>query len=383
MLMNNNEPIFLLNLQKSNNNKFMNLKLLYLTLSIWVVCAFFKAQGVSGVHSLQVGDKFVKEEVMFKVFPDSKNDRAIWNISDIESLDNAVSVEYRVDSNAKNGIIGIEHNTRYYYIQEDSKLLLKGYENNQTKVVYDMPLLDVATPMDFNFHKESSFHALCAYSEKVHSDIFGQYFYEVDGIGVLVLPSGDSLSNVSRVHIVKYSNQCYQDIAKDSNMVETNIYRWYVLGYRYPVYETIESHVKGNSHRFSVAYYFSPQSQELLNDSENEKIRNMLRLHNAKGTEETNGVSNRVKLADGSVLDYTLKRLTDGNVNMFLSCSKTKDVSLGLYTLGGIALGRKTIKNVGVGKHEWTQNLSKIPLGILLLSITVDGQNFTEKFVNK
>lgn len=43
-------------------------------------------------------------------------------------------------------------------------------------------------------------------------------------------------------------------------------------GESYPIYETLDSHVKGNNIGFKVAYYYSPQS---LKDNEYEKSRDV------------------------------------------------------------------------------------------------------------
>lgn len=65
----------------------------------------------------------------------------------------------------------------------------------------------------------------------------------------------------------------------DSNLVETNIYRWYAQGESYPIYETLDSHVKGNNIGFKVAYYYSPQS---LKDNEYEKSGDIFREREQK-----------------------------------------------------------------------------------------------------
>ena len=125
------------------------------------------------------------------------------------------------------------------------------------------------------------FNGYAIYSESVYSRIYGTYECQVDGLGTMLLPSGDTITGVTRVHIQKHTGQQYlkniehakalrllvdsvnvythdsiiQHLAVDSNLVETNIYRWYAQGESHPIYETLDSHVKGNNIGFKVAYY--------------------------------------------------------------------------------------------------------------------------------
>lgn len=102
----------------------------------------------------------------------------------------------------------------------------------------------------------------------------------------------------------------------------------------------------------------------------------------ALGSDE-NGLYKNKKLADGTILSYAVKSVTGGEVNVSLSCTKNKDVSLGLYTLGGVTIGKTSLQDVDMENHVWHQKLHRDKSAVYLLSIIVDGQAFTEKLVNK
>ena len=366
------------------NLKLMKSIYVYVLVILMSFSAFSKAQILSDVHSPRIGDQFSKDVATYKCLPNNKARGNIWNINDIEMTGRKVPVEYIADPKFPNGIIEIENNTRYSFYSKGTELVLRAYENNLTKLTYNAPELAFSSSMFLGYRKDSIFYGDCIYSEKVFSRISGQYTYEVDGIGTLALPSGDSLHNVARVHIQKQIKQLYNNAKQDSSSVEENIYKWYALGYRYPIYETQESHVKDNSKGFTVAYYFSPESQRMLDDSENEKIRekgigeDMQPLNEA-----TNGTYKKHKLTDGTILSYTVKFTTDGDMSVSLSCTKGKNISKGLYTLGGITIGKISLQDVGMDEHVWHQRLHKDKSAVYLLSIIVDGQTFAEKIINK
>ena len=134
---------------------------------------------------------------------------------------------------------------------------------------YDQPELLLRLPLTYGDRHEGRFHGTSAYCEKVFSRTFGTYCVEVDGTGLMLLPSGDTLRHVSRVHITKLTSarffpevqrermlKTYVDsikfpvdsiqsgVARDTLVIETNNYRWYAAGYRYPVLEVISTGYK-------------------------------------------------------------------------------------------------------------------------------------------
>lgn len=53
------------------------------------------------------------------------------------------------------------------------------------------------------------FNGYAIYSESVYSRIYGTYECQVDGLGTMLLPSGDTITGVTRVHIQKHTGQQY------------------------------------------------------------------------------------------------------------------------------------------------------------------------------
>lgn len=379
-------------------------KLLQILIILLYFCLKVEAQMIDSNHVMRGGDKIEWRQVTYKEFQ-SAGLGCVWDLSDVETLDKNSVVEYLVDSNHMNQVIGLEHHTCYYYAPESQVVLLEGYENNLTKVVYDMPEIAFCQDMTIGYEKSGVFGGYSIYSENIFSRIYGTYHYLVDGKGSLRVPSGKVVRNVTRVHLSKTISQKYQNnvkslkalrllvdsiapynadsivrhLAMDSCLVETNVYRWYAQGYRYPVYETMESHVKGNKSYFTLAKYCSPESQELLNDFENEKIRLALSKEQGEKSSELRTSSFRKQLPDGSICEYTLSIGATGQVGFDLFCNKKVKASVGIYTVDGMVIGQHELGDFDA-HQSCCLSLGANIRGVYVLALTVNGEVFSEKF---
>lgn len=167
-------------------------------------------------------------------------------------------------------------------------------------------------------------------------------------------------------------------LASDSCLVETDVYKWYAYGYRYPIYETMKSHVRGNKIGLTSAYYCPPDAQQNLNDLDNEKLRNKTLVQDAAGGDkDRQSVSSRFKLSDGSYVDYRLDVSAEGKVNLSFTCSKKENVSCSLYTLDGMLL---ETHDLGLTASRIVEmSLTPYSHGIYIVKIAVNNQSYSEK----
>lgn len=258
-----------------------------------------QAQNFMGSHAFRIGDKVTKQIV--EDTPEGEpSENMVWDLRDLSDIEGNHRVSYTEVSGNDSLVAGIESSTRHYYEQRHDSLVSWGYENNLTKVRYDSPKLMLKTPLVYGTRHDGLFHGSYAYCEKLFGRLLGAYQVQVDGTGMMLLPSGDTLRHVSRVHLrEKTALRCYPELSTakqlrayadslpytndsirmamiaDSLLTETNTYRWYAAGYRYPILEVVESeYQKGRVS--SVAYYCAPEEQEALYDEENEKVREEL-----------------------------------------------------------------------------------------------------------
>ena len=306
------------------------MKHISITIALALICTIVNAQNITGSHQVRVNDEVKKQQVEY-VAVDSTGHGMVWDLSEVEFTKWEPTATYTAEDSRKGAIIGTERSTRYYYESKPEALLLRGFENNLLKVEYDQPEVLLRMPLVYGDRYEGQFHGMSAYCEKVFSRTFGTYRVEVDGTGSMVLPLGDTLRHVSRVHSTKLTSaRFFPEVQRermlktvvdsikfpadsirfgvnnDSLVIETNTYRWYAAGYRYPVLEVIATGYKGEKPWTTKAFYCSPEVQQQIDDSENEQARRLLANKDATG-----GTDDRTSADDGqNSLDNILHYLT-------------------------------------------------------------------------
>jgi len=306
------------------------MKQISITIALALICTIANAQNISSSHQVRVNDEVKKQQVEYAAV-DSTGQNMVWDLSEVVLPKWTLTADYTAEDSRKGVVIGTERGTRNYYRSEPAALMLTGFENNLLKVEYDQPELLLRMPLVYGDRHEGLFHGTSAYCEKVFSRTFGTYRVVVDGTGSMLLPSGDTLRHVSRVRSTKLiSARFFPEVQRermlktvvdsikfpadsirfgvvnDSLVIETNTYRWYAAGYRYPVLEVIATGYKGEKPWTTEAFYCSPEVQQQIDDSENEQARRLLANKDATG-----GTDDRTSADDGqNSLDNILHHLT-------------------------------------------------------------------------
>lgn len=365
------------------------------------------AQNINGVHQPKA-DGHIKKVGITSPTTKLTGQNVVWDFSNLEVSDNEYLVDYISTDTADNIIAGIERRTRFYYHTSNDSVLLCGYENNQNKVIYDKPQLFLRMPLSYNQQNEGFFHGTSAFCEKLFMRVFGSYTVKVDGVGSMILPSGDTLRHVSRVHIQQHTVKSHYPnitteeelrffvdsiapftddsirykLAKDSIMKVTNIYRWYAAGYRYPIIECINVSPKNSEAYKTDAYYCSPDEQEHIEDEENEQIRllltaidtcsdkwensdNRINQDFSSNQQNTSTLQNVSIAVNGMTLTIRYDLMVDANVNA-LVC----DISGIVYRQGSLSgtAGESKMSSI---------NCSGLRRGQYVLFLNVDGQIYS------
>lgn len=247
------------------------------------------------------GDRVVKKEVVYKDLNHSISE-GVWDISDIDESGKGYSVKYKESESESSTVVESHHSTRYYYSMDSDTLFLKGYENNDTKINYDLPMPYLRFPLNEGDKISGYYHGRGVYDDKMAIRCFGYCETSVEGVGRMYLPSGDTLCNVVHTHSIQLAGQriyrtphtdgqirTYLEklktididsikylLSTDSSIVEIQTHRWYAMGYRYPVFETITTSLYGDAvgtPLYTAAYYYPPEKQYYLDsDADNEPI---------------------------------------------------------------------------------------------------------------
>ena len=227
---------------------------------------FLQAQSLStDCNQLRGGDRLMKRMVT-ACEPGENGVQRVWDFGGLELRDANYELKYVLQGT--DTVIGTEHCTMYYYRTSGDSLFCLGYENPTTFIAYQKPELLLVFPVFQGRVVTDYFDGMGNYCERLEVWLRGKSTVTADASGVLILPGGDTLRKVLRTYTHKCIYQrmipkvAIQDslqidtipfvlnrdsieylLTNDSIRLETETWRWYADGYRYPVFETVKSTV--------------------------------------------------------------------------------------------------------------------------------------------
>ena len=165
------------------------------------ICLTISGQQVSQSNNRYRGnDALEKKLVMLKGF-DLSSKKSVWNLEDAELSKATYQAEYTTETDT---LMAVERGSRTYYRQDRDVVSIIGSENVQELVSYDMPEKWLQFPMLTGDSVCGYFNGTGKYCDKLFMRRFGTYKTKADAAGKIVLPDGDTLSNVTRLHTERY-----------------------------------------------------------------------------------------------------------------------------------------------------------------------------------
>jgi len=369
----------------------------------------------------RIGDEYVKTEMEFfpveKVKETGKNEKKNWNLlklkekektktykikiktgkEDREAIVEEILPDYTVDifEGEKKSILTGENNTLFQRQFSGDSLLETGYENPTTRVRYSQPLLVMNFPMELGLEYQSAFTGRGSKDDHFSSVHTGTVTVSIDGFGELILPSGDTLPSVVRVQEQKVEHIWYEPLSglfnieapvnRDSleksgnpdDIITTDTYRWYEEGYRYPVFETVQSFriLKDKTIPLREAtYVYAPYEQKFLKtDPANEKIRKEMK---EKEEKEKKG-----EIIPVEPLEYSFfPNPVTSTLNLKVKSQKGAETFVGLYEFSGREIWRKVYPATS-GNNTETIQTSSWRAGTYILRISCGDEFAAEKII--
>lgn len=388
--------------------------LLFFLLSVTIPVQLFSQHSLGVATTLpRSGDYLQKQEVSYKS-PGAKSIGVVWDFSELENKNAHYKLRYSSSHSDSDTIIGTEHRTMYYYQLSGDTLFTPGYENPTTRIMYSEPEALLVFPFLYGRTFIGYFGGKGNYCNRMKIDICGNSTVTADATGMMVLPGGDTLQHVLRVHTCKLifehmspgfvsiaagldsvpSPVCYRDsvnwhLANDSSYFQIDTWRWYAEGYRYPVFESINSAIcksgKKSTH-FSTSFYYPPHEQYygLNEDSENQVKRDRIETDKrpesfAKGTlkNEHNGYGYEDELVHYACI------LSDRVVSLNYTLKVDSDVTVGLYDIQGRQQSAMQKAFQSEGSYQKQFSLDGLPDGEYLLRIVVGDKIYGEKILKR
>ena len=271
------------------------------SLILFSVCLTISGQQISQSNNRYRGnDALEKKQVTVKGF-DLNSKNSVWNLEDAELSKATYQAEYTTETDT---LMAVERCSRTYYHQDRDVVSIIGSENVLELISYDMPETWLRFPMQKGDSVCGYFNGTGTYCDKLFMRRFGTYKTKADATGKMVLPDGDTLRNVTRLHTERYvgtvmapidtiecripaftTDSIIKHLSADTIHIREDVYRWYAEGYRYPVLEAMTLS-RGKEKLTEEMFYCPPDIQEqLVLDEENKQTRERLMAENTRGSD--------------------------------------------------------------------------------------------------
>ena len=353
-------------------------------------------------------DVITKQQVKYK-HPGRAGANVLWDFSKQEAVNEKYKLFY-IQSEADSAVTGCEHNTLYHYLLKNDSLYSLGYENPTTIINNWKPELLLTFPFSYQKRIEGYFYGTGNYCRRLDLTSQGKTVTWGDAYGMIILPNGDTLQHVLRVRsLKKIAEKMVSFIQKDSIIkpvvnidsinyhlnndsvyMQVETYRWYADGYRYPVFETVESITFKNQtpfKHFNTAFFYSPNKHSYLNDdpdnlakldeieNENKKSKN-----SSEGSNSNSSGNNPNK----ELTNYNVHIDKESNrISIEYDLTQQADVTISLYDMQGRLLVNYPKTNHPEGFYQEAIALDGFQLGEYLLRIVVNDKVYGEKIVNQ
>ena len=407
-----------------------------LTLSMCIIGMLSTYAQISSRHNMmRPTDEIIKQQVEYKD-PGRAGESVIWNFSKLKGVNPEYRLRYSspvlvndsiyimgqdtiLANEVKEGdlVIGTEHYTRYYYRLKNDTLLNLGHENPVTLMHHTTPLVLMIFPFDYMQSFQNNFDTKGLYSSKKSVKTFGNIETKCDAYGKMILPSGDTLNNVVRIkttqiindtsgiHINNENNQLHnvenlflkKKISKEKNTnqdttskyhrkLEAVTYSWYTKGYRYPIFETIQTFEIRDSLKneiFTTAYFYPPQDHYYLaDDPENLAVIDSLWNEKHKNPTDPTNPNGNMSQSDGFNYNFYPNPVKD---KLYIEYMLEEDakISIALYDMEGKLIFSLPERNIQYGLYNETIDCHALAQGNYILRFSVNNQVINEKILKK
>ena len=337
------------------------------------------------------GDVLEKKQVSVEGF-ELNGSNGVWSLEDANIPKKSYQTEYTTEHDT---IMMLERGNRTYYNIENGLVSIIGSENAQELISYDMPETWLKFPMHQGDSISGYFNGTGKYCDHLFMRRFGTYLTKADAIGKLVLPEGDTLRNVIRLHTERYVGTIVTPIdtiktvvpvftidsivthlIPDTARVREDVSRWYAEGYRYPVLEATTLHV-GSTALSKEVFYFPPEMQEQLAlDEENKRIHKQIADQQAawnQGDNTSNSAQQPISINDVTVNGQTAVAI--------FKLAEDADVKGLVCTISGMVL-RQQSQHFEAGTNcQMDIDCNSLRKGEYVLYLNANGQVTSRVFV--
>ena len=321
-------------------------------------------------NGLRHGDILSRVEVPY-MSEGQRGEGAVWMLPVIP--DDSPEFLQSILSNGDTTVI-YEKGRMLHYIVRGDTLFNKGEQSRRTYRIYSDERPELIYPYQYGDSLAGCYEGNCMY-EDVRYSVRGSGYTVADGVGVLT-DGEDTLHHVIRIHLHDDFIDDYGDGVIDQKFTER--YRWYCMGYRYPVMETLITYRQEEEEQpqfSSVTYLYLPVMQMgLEEDVPNEELLAQLESSGSGGQGGGQGVSGNLESIDAS--------LSSDGLSLTINYTLGSSIDITFYAcdIMGNMLGTSHYQNREAGEWQECLTLSRRPIGnALMLSIRCGEQQLSMK----
>lgn len=330
-------------------------------------------------NSPRKGDVLHRQKIEY-VNPGDSGLNNLWDLRDMVIMDGTYETAYFTSDS----LLGLkDRKTCYYYKVISDTLFGCGYKNYQTQMYDSVASIEMIYPLRYNDKHTHKFHLKGKYHQICNIEAIGKTIIHADGMGTILFPNNDTITNVIRV---SKEHKSFVRINRDDfiypidtlgNTILQHIektYQWYSTGSRYPILET-ETHIyrRGNKtlSQHKTAYMFPPQEQIFNNvDETNISAKSNTLFNHLKTDKEYSSLTNiHINVEEISITDNY------NNLNININANNFAEFEMILSDVQGRVW--KTVPKDTL--LHYNIDISDVPSGSYLLTIISANEIITKK----
>lgn len=330
-------------------------------------------------HTYLDGDNIYKYQTNYKE-PGAAGKGLQWDFSNVEAESDQYIVNYFCPiENDTSQICGMEHDTRYYYLQQNDSVWSIGFENYTTRINYVTPELKLKFPFQYGDTLYNTFEGEGIYSNLLPLKVKGWTRVQADAEGELKLPGDITVPNALRIHTTRY----YTEAGKDSLQMTLDTYTWYAQNLRYPVFESIKTTLLNNETRqepqdddikstastiYYTSFYYTPEE---LKKS----------LDQAKDSTDMNGT-----MPEAAKIFTEARMLPNPvvtNLNIDYKLTRTASVWFSVHSNSGLIIRQTSAQTLDEGYHQTQIPMNGLMTGAYVVCIHIDNMLIHKTIIKK
>lgn len=316
-----------------------------------------------------------------------KGQNVLWDFSNWKLINQNYTSKYF--DTGLNSISKYEHRTFYNYKLNNDTLFLCGYKNSTTNVSYLLPEVSLVYPFGYGDSISSYFYGVGDYSSHVGLQIYGKKDLCADAFGTLILPSGDTVSNVIRLHSEKIMQYRFDSgifleldslsvppmdsitnyLSNNSDLIKMDVFEWYIEGYCKPIFETVKNTVYKSAKPYK---YFSTAFYCPIEELEGVDIGTQL----AKKTDKIPPINT----LDGEMVDFNSFLDREGrNILLEYNSIEGATVDVMLFDIQGRLLFHDKSLEQNSGKYNFCIDISQYAQTEFVVRLSINEKTYSKK----